>query len=112
MKLTNMKMDPPKPETAPAETLMSDRPVYPYGLQVRLDEDSLDKLGMKELPKVGGYLILTARVCVTAVSSNEHQADGKRGKHKHRSVELQIEAMNLGDEPKEKDAAEELYAKG
>jgi len=110
MKLSNMKMDPPKPETAPAETLMSDRPIYPYGLQVRLDEDSLDKLGIAELPKVGGELLLTAKVTVTSVSSNEHQTEGKRGKHKHRNVELQITDMGLGDVPAEKDAASELYA--
>jgi len=112
MKLTNMKIVRKPEETKPAESIRADRPIYPYGLQVRLDEDALDKLGITELPKVGGYLMLTAKVCVTSVSSNEHQTDGATKKHKHRNVELQIEDLGLGDVPEEKsDAAATLYAK-
>lgn len=100
-----------KKRTEPAESLVSDRPVYPYGLNVRLDEDTLDKLGIDTLPKVDGDLMLWARVKVVSVSSNEHTSNDSKGKHKHRMVELQITDMALDEAPKEKDAADELYAK-
>lgn len=111
MKLTNMKLAKEDLEaTKPAsESVLADQPIYPWGLQVRLDEKALDKLGMSDLPKVGGELVLIARVNVTSVSSNEHA--GAKGKHKHRSVELQITDMCLEDPPASKDAAAELYEK-
>ena len=50
MELINMKQSN-KSETgiAPAE---SEAPRYPYGLELRLDKESLDKLGVKTLPSV------------------------------------------------------------
>lgn len=113
MKLKSMKISAEelKKRSEPAETVLSDRPVYPYGLAVRLDEDALEKLGLSELPKVDGELMLVARVKVVGVSSNEHTSEGSKGKHKHRSVELQITDMGLDDVPDEKNAATELYAK-
>lgn len=115
MKLASMKLDPAelKKKTEPAETLVSDRPIYPWGLQVRLDEDALAKLGITTLPKVDGEMMLLAKVKVVSVSSNEHSSDGAKGKHKHRSVELQICEMGLGDVPADKkDTAAELYGEG
>jgi hypothetical protein len=76
---------------------------------VRLDDDALDKLGISDLPKVGAELMLSAKVTVTSVSSNEHQTEGT--KHKHRNVELQITDMGLGAVPKEKNTEDELYGK-
>lgn len=112
MKLTSMKIDAAKlkERAAPAPSVI-DQPIYPYGLQVRLDEDSLDALGMTSLPKVDTYMQLTAHVCVTSVSSNEHKSTDDKGGHKHRSVELQIEAMALEPAPKEDKTSEKLYDK-
>lgn len=109
MKLTSMKLSKADMEPAPAESVLNDRPSYPWGLQVRLDEDAIAKLGM-DLPTVDTELILVARVNVVSVSSNEHASKG--GKSKHRNVELQITAMGLEDAPADKDAAAELYGKG
>jgi hypothetical protein len=112
MKLTSMKIDAAKlKERAEPGPSLVDQPVYPYGLQVRLDEDSLEALGMTTLPKVDSYMTLTARVCVTSVSSNEHKSTGDKGKHRHRSVELQIEAMGLEAAKKDEDADAKLYGK-
>jgi len=102
-----MKIDPETLKEKAEPTLTTDRPIYPYGLVVRLDEDAIKKLGI-ELPKVDSDLLLTARVCVTSVSSNEHTGSAK-GPHMHRNIELQIEAMSLDAVPEEKDAATELY---
>lgn len=116
MKLVNMKM--PKRETgksamteaSPADV---DRPVYPWGLQLTLDEDALEKLGIKELPAVDKPLMLVARVDVTGVNSNEHKSAGDKTTHKHRSVSLQITDLALGaDEDEKKPAAQDVLYKG
>jgi hypothetical protein len=112
MKLKSMKLDKSDREETKAGPIdASDQPAYPWGLQVRLDEQSLDKLGLDTLPKVDGELMLIAKVRVVAVSSNEHSKGGEGKTHKHKSVELQITAMALDDVPAEKDASDELYAK-
>lgn len=112
MKLTNMKLDKSDREeqSKPSDVAM-DMPVYPWGLQVRLDEAALDKLGIDSLPKVDGELMLMAKVKVVSVSSNEHAAADGSKKHKHKSVELQICEMALGDVPAEKEASDALYGK-
>lgn len=108
-KLVNMKIDP-KDHAAEqmAEPAKMDRPVYPWGLQVTLDNDSLEKLGLKSLPKVGSSLYLGANVEVTSVSEDERELDGKR--HVHRHVTLQITDMGLGEPiDEEVDAGAALY---
>lgn len=112
-KLVNMQMPKRKSEelTTAAESPAPDTPIYPWGLQVRLDEESLDKLGMDTLPKVDGELMLIAKVKVVGASINEHTSAAKGGKHKHKSVELQITDLCLEAVPAGKDAADELYAK-
>lgn len=110
MKLTNMKLDKSDREDTKAigESPAMDQPVYPWGLQVRLDEQSLDKLGLDTLPKVDTERLLIAKVRVVSTSSNE-QTQGGEKTHKHRSVELQIVAMALDDVPDDKSATDTLY---
>lgn len=114
MKLTNMKMDPKAREEKYASSVAMDAPVYPWGLEVRLDEDALELLGLTKLPQVGKPMMLIARVDVTSVSEQKNVSEDK-GTHKHRSVSLQITDMALapdekGDEPAAQDV---LYdAKG
>jgi hypothetical protein len=66
-----------------------DGPIYPWGLRLDLNNDTLKKLGMKDLPKVGADMIVTARACVVGVRSSE------RENHEDRSVELQIEKLSV-----------------
>lgn len=83
----------------------SDKPVYPYGLRIHLDNESLDKLGIKELPSTGAQMKLTALVGVIEVSVMERQ-EGEP----ERRMELQIMDMELTKPTEEKkDASEELY---
>ncbi len=49
---------------------------YPYGLELRFDEDCLDKLGMSEMPTVDDEVVMTVKARVRSVSSN----DGPHGK--------------------------------
>ncbi len=90
MKLVNMKQEPEKIDQA-VSPMKSDAPAYPYGLQIRLDHKSLEKLGIKELPKVGKSMKLTATVEVCGVSMNESSLYGE-----NKNLELQITDMALG----------------
>lgn len=65
---------------------------YPYGLCITLRNESLAKLGIRELPEVDEEFILTAKVVVTSVTSNDRQ-----GKPAEKTMELQITAMELDD---------------
>lgn len=74
-----------------------DGDVYPYGLQIRLDDAALDKLGIDTLPKTGKKVRVTA---VCNVSSTSDRASTTGGKdQRDRSVELQIEQLRVNLEP-------------
>lgn len=85
-------------------SIATDAPLYPWGLSVTLDEDTLKKLGLKKaLPEVGATLMIVAKVEVTSSSINE-TTDGV-----NRSLGLQITDLCLEDE--DGDAAGALYGK-
>ena len=71
-KLVSMKMSKSEREekSQPAEL---DRPLYPYGLEVRLDTDALEKLGLETLPEVGDDMTLLAKVKITGASSSDSE---------------------------------------
>lgn len=78
---------------------VSDGESYPYGLAISLDEESMEKLALKTLPKVGVKMLLTAEVNVESVEQRESTDGGSR-----RSMRLQITAMDLGAKGSAKDA--------
>lgn len=106
--LVNMKIDPKKREEKYAESALVDRPVYPYGLSVHLDEDAIEKLGLSELPKVGKTMKLVALVDVTSVEERENTTGGKET-HRHRSIGLQITDLALEAKAAGKSTTEKLY---
>lgn len=63
---------------------------YPYGLRITLNEDSLKRLGIKDLPAVGDYMMIKAKVEVCATNKNESKESGE-----HRCLELQITDMEM-----------------
>lgn len=77
---------------------------YPWGLRITLDDDSLAKLGITQLPAVGTTMTLNATVEVCSTSA---YAD-KEGEPEN-SVSLQITAMELNGERDTSDAATMLY---
>lgn len=110
MELTNMQLSKAEQKDLVAGPGNTDNaPRYPWGLSLNLDEESLEKLGITgdgDLPDVGAELVLTAKVKVTSVSSNEVDGDKTR-----QSVGLQICAMSLGPEGgKKKPHADVLYS--
>lgn len=80
-----------KDETAIGAVEGMDSPEYPYGLRLSLDSESLKKLGMGELPAIDAEFKLVSLVCVVGVSQNDSQGS----EEPYRSVDLQIEMMEL-----------------
>jgi hypothetical protein len=91
--MISMKLTPAeaKADTMLGEPAESDLPKYPYGLSICLDDETLAKLGITELPKVGTVMQLTALVEVCSVSQYENQ-DGADN-----SLSLQITDMELAN---------------
>ncbi len=106
MPLVNMKKTKKEVKDDLKPTIAVDVPKYPYGLSINLEEESLVKLDMTDLPEVGDSMNLIARVTVESVQSSERQ-----GGKKHRSLHLQITdlALEADNKGKIKTAAEELY---
>lgn len=81
-------------------------PKYPYGLSIHLDDDTLAKLGLTDLPKVGSNLVAQITVTVTGTSQRATQS-GKEGETLRTCVDLQITDMDIASPAKS--AAEVLY---
>jgi hypothetical protein len=109
MKLTNMKMPAAVAEEKYPETVMMDRPRYPWGLSLSLDEDAIEKLGI-DLPKVGSSLRLEAMVDVTRVEAEEYQ-DHEGKTRTRRSVAFQLTDVGF-EAPDDGETTEKLYGKG
>lgn len=67
-----------------------DGPRYPYGLCLYLDDASLAKLGITDLPEVGSTWNIVGKVVVTSVGMSQ-QLDGDKEKR----TELQITDMEI-----------------
>lgn len=91
--MINMKMSP-KEAKEYTEPSASEAPEYPYGLSIDLSDESLAKLGITDLPKVGAEMVINARVVVTSTSSYETQ-----GGEPDKRVCLQITDMELAGAP-------------
>lgn len=88
--LTDMKL-PKRKKNSHAEVACDspDEPRYPYGLEINLDNDALDRLGL-ELPEAGERFIVLGVGPVTQV----RQSDNKRGKD--RSLTIQLQKIEVG----------------
>lgn len=86
-----------KAETYLGEPDTDDLPKYPYGLSLCLDDETLKKLGITDLPPVGTVMQLTALVEVCSISNYENQSGSDK------SLNLQVTDMELANgntEPK------------
>lgn len=103
MKLISMANSPA--EAKEQVTYDSTPPKYPYGLSISLNDETLKKLGITELPKVGAPIMITAKCEVCAVSAYDSQQGGAEA-----NVSLQITDMAI--EGESKPAEQRLYGKG
>lgn len=110
--MTNLAMTK---EEAKAEYGMStnkaeddeDLPRYPYGLTLYLDDDTLEKLGITDLPKVGSKMLAQITVMVTGTSQRATQST-KAGEEMKTCVDMQITDMELAM-PAGKPTSEVMY---
>lgn len=86
-------------ETMPVEA-KQDSPAYPYGLRLELNDETMKKLGLEELPEVGETMALTAKVVVERVSQN----DTKEGKRQDMSLQITDMELSEGEEEKKDEA--------
>lgn len=101
-------------ETTPAEAqeytqpTIADAPKYPWGLCITLNDDSLEKLGVKSLPPIDTEVTIVAKACVARTSENQTQ-----GGDSCSSMDLQITDMQIDglDADVFGRAAEMLYGK-
>lgn len=92
-KMVDMKRDAPDDESgATAIPADSEGAQYPWGLQIRLESEDLEKLGIPFIPATGAEIMGHFAGVVTATSQD---ADGK-----HKSMSIQICGLCLmAEEP-------------
>lgn len=90
MKKPSKEKDKDKDKDTPFSTFPTEEK-YSYGLQLRLEDEELAKLGIESLPDVGTKVEVAAKGSVRSVSSNQYE-DGDK---KRRSVEIQITDLNI-----------------
>lgn len=102
--MKSMKMSAEERKNGGPETAAVPKEDYPYGLRVRLNSDSIEKVGMTELPKVGTKMVMLARVEV--VSTGQYQTDSG----KDQNMELQITHLDFGPDDEEGETkSDKLY---
>lgn len=112
MALIDMQLDRKEAQEEAGASPSDNLPKYPYGLCIYLDDETLEKLGLTQLPKVGTTLQLTAMVKVTGTRSHEIQTEKESGEpdeNTSSSVDMQITAMELSAGQTQQSAASMLY---
>lgn len=89
--LVSMKMSK-KESKSEFEPSLDDAPKFPFGLSIRLNNESMEKLNLGKMPKVGSEMTLTAEVNVESTEESERAGGGSR-----RHMTLQITSMSLDD---------------
>lgn len=88
MPMVNMKVSREKEEEIQSE---SPEQEYPFGLRLWMNDDTLKKLGIKDLPEVGKEFGVEARAKVAEVSEVASESNEEK------RMELQITDLNLVD---------------
>ena len=88
--LTDMRLPKRSKNTDHEVATDTDELRFPFGLQIDLDDESLRKLNISNLPEAGAQFIVVGVGPVTQV----RQTDGKRGKD--RSLTIQLQKLEVG----------------
>lgn len=97
MPMVDLKREKKESGSLLAQGVEPSEPDYPYGLSLHLDGETLDKLNLGESLKVGDEVRFTAVGYVRSLSASQYEEGGKTEKQK--SSEIQITAMDMGDQP-------------
>lgn len=104
MELISMKMSKKEKTEMSSPPSPLEMPSYPYGLNISLNDESIEKLGIKEMPEPGTKVMVTAMADVVSCSMSENE------KGKDRRMELQITDMGIMQGSK-KNTSDILYSK-
>ena len=87
---------------------VADGPKYPWGLCITLNDDSLDKLGVKTLPAAGTEVTIVAKATVTGTSERQTEGEGTKASMDLQITDMQIDGLDVDLFGR---AAEMLYGK-
>jgi len=87
---------------------VADAPRYPWGLCITLNDDSLEKLGVKGLPAVGTAVTIVAKAEVSRTSDYQTQGNESEMSMDLQITDLQIDGLDVDLFGR---AAEMLYGK-
>lgn len=98
MNLKSMELSEDESYDAPMPIPMKDRPQFPYGLQICITQDEMEKLGIDPSEAVvGSTFMLHAMARVTSISATDNEMMGQTFR-----MEAQIEQMDVdGEDPEE-----------
>lgn len=71
------------------------RDSYPWGLELRLENDALKKLGMDSLPSVGDEMKIAAIAVVESVAEEDRRTEDGKAADPRRHVCLQITKLGV-----------------
>jgi len=89
MKMVDLELDDKQAAEETAEAEENEKPKFPWGTQITLNHETLEKLKMNKLPEMDTYFEISAIVCVVGV--NQHELKGET----ESSVTLQIHELGL-----------------
>jgi len=101
MKLISLKNDQEETQED-MENETPAKPEYSYGTCLHLDEEALQKLGIKSFPEIGTEWKIEAVAKVTGMSQSASES------HDYKCLDLQITKMGIG--AKLKTSADILYS--
>ena len=96
-----------KKDMGEAPSLIADKPKFPCGLQLRMCNRSLKKLGIDKAPGIGESFMIMARVEVIGVNADQDDDDTKEF-----NVALQITDMEIEKKEEKKESADSLFYSG
>lgn len=103
--MTNMKMSAKEAKGMGGPTeAVANQPKYPYGLRISLNDETLKKMGITNLPKAGEKMKIYAAVDVAGSSANDTMDGGKS-----LSMELQITDLALIGEVEKESPEKKIY---
>ena len=85
----------------------TEKQLYPWGLRIELNDDSMKKLGLEKIPSINSKLKLEAIVEIIRVDSSD-SVDG--GKKESMSLQITDMALNSSQDKKESDPLKKFYS--
>jgi hypothetical protein len=109
MELVDMKRPEPDKKSEDTALPADSDGGYPWGLQIRLEDEELTALGIDKLPQVGAEVHIVAVATVTTITATADRSN----EWEKRCATMQITSMALkqdpekGEKPGEKDTAKD-----